>query len=1444
MTLPPPEAGPSRPSRFFPKPFNIAQYQPPHIPFSSPAPRSSTLIRPSAPPPARFSSPAILPQRFRSVSVFSNNDDVELGRQRHASVQRLRTTWEQLYDKYGKIKPEEDDEIHLRTGRITKNRGRLNQIQARDFGEISDTEEQDQQEPQRPQTPDPDEDELGGWDFDWGDDEGEVVPPPWTREDEEDLAAFLRAEAQRVAMQGPTDTERESSRESSEDSEEVEWRMRRGTTISRDLSEHFPNALTDDSEDELAHGLNEEFVKLDHGNKKHDNPVINTVSPIPGQTTQQIAADRRKSLPPLKKDVFPRPIDLPHSVSAPTLRDLFTPPPDSSAPSPALPSPAGGRSDVEVIPRHVRPSSARRSRSYTNNSHPEPVQKTVHTQKDVSGIDDGPSTDTFPFSGPAPTTSVSRRVPVVEIIQTRRKGINTTAHAQGASRSSMKAPSETISNQEAYHQLNKTEEIRRKPEERPPSPLDPAYYQSRLIHRKHGSLWQCRSCLLAGGERFRYANFCKGRQSEDRCRFAHPDLLTSSLPRSHETSSRRSTDKRHVAQSERETQSVEGDDETGNEASTDDDLASINSWSFQAHSTWRSDPQPRKASTKQKQTESDLDPRRYHPTLLRNSDGRILRMCPLCRAAGGERERLAGYCRGRYWSSKCTFGADDQSGESEGEGYDADRSFIPNTTRSRTVPPKQKQSRTSLGKADNSSSTEVQSSMGRASTVVPSARSKVIARTKMSDRMPEILSTNTRGRSEPANEKHTITTSGISSFPMSKNTVSTRRKIHNSVSAKSSDSDRPSPALVSNRRPPVQSSNDELSTPTRDLPSTNLIIPHKPRKRPMGLSSLSMSNPIQSLPSPPRSSLPPDQTSITSKSSLPPSSPPIRMNLGRPTPSPTVPISSPSIVPMSSTSFPISSPSSSLPISSPPLSSPLKRHHPSSVFRLTPHRSSSLSDKLPLRSILRLPSEITHSSPKKARFSLIPRSPQKMYTSSDIVDEEEEESSEDELLLGPSHLKRGKSVPSSSSTFKSDTHLGNLRYETHVGDGRYGNVRDDEDVFSSPVPMAFSKEMSVRAADVGLRLGPGPTGRLSRGMVAALAPALGTFRSSSNLSPLINNNNLHSPTFTDLSSSNRAKIGTESERTGNSESVGSWKTHQDGKESRQEDYIIPSNITQVLPTPPRSTGSTTSNSSKPNEGLMLPPPLPIRTKLPTPCSPVPMKSSLSEIPKVGSIPISKSHISSEKISTSTSKWPNTMPLDRMATTDNGGSHKYIGGTPRRREKDEMGDGAVSYQRGSYEAKSIKGKNKDSTSGEGEKEKEEEDEEIKIITLIPQIRSRSKSLSNIASIKPTTPNTLPRPLRHPRNSNEFNITPKRGESDDMRIRESSSLTDLRNVRDGRSRSKSIGIGMGTIKRTKAELDLARIVRTTGDDEGLEWGLDEDVGQGCARLWREGSVKFIL
>ena len=43
-----------------------------------------------------------------------------------------------------------------------------------------------------------------------------------------------------------------------------------------------------------------------------------------------------------------------------------------------------------------------------------------------------------------------------------------------------------------------------------------------------------------------------------------------------------------------------------------------------------------------------------------------------------------------------------------------------------------------------------------------------------------------------------------------------------------------------------------------------------------------------------------------------------------------------------------------------------------------------------------------------------------------------------------------------------------------------------------------------------------------------------------------------------------------------------------------------------------------------------------------------------------------------------------------------------------------------------------------------------------------------------------------------------------------------------------------------RKSRLERELAKVAREIDDDAGLEWGMDEEVGEDLGRMWREGSV----
>lgn len=161
-------------------------------------------------------------------------------------------------EKYGDIDPEDDDEIDLVTGKVVKIRGRLKKLIPRDFGEVTEDEEEEEVEGSEVFTFDDDEDELGAWDERSGlDDQGpgedeeeeNEMRRPWTMEDDVDLQAFLRAESIRKeeARERGEESEEEDQAESGKDS-------RRSSSPGLDLRNLFREdslSLQEDSEDEL-----------------------------------------------------------------------------------------------------------------------------------------------------------------------------------------------------------------------------------------------------------------------------------------------------------------------------------------------------------------------------------------------------------------------------------------------------------------------------------------------------------------------------------------------------------------------------------------------------------------------------------------------------------------------------------------------------------------------------------------------------------------------------------------------------------------------------------------------------------------------------------------------------------------------------------------------------------------------------------------------------------------------------------------------------------------------------------------------------------------------------------------------------------------------------------------------------------------------------------------
>lgn len=216
------------------------------------APRSSSIPTWFSPPPPHARSVSVVRSVHRSSSVFSQRSytshsyqqdeqiKAELDRKRSESVRKLKSTWEQISEKYGKIQVEDDDEIDIYTGQIVRDRGRIQRMkEERDFGVFLSEDEADAEDENSSFIFDEDEDELGAWDARSGldrqwasDQEDGPKEPPWTVEDDKDLQEFLRMEQARKETMG------EAS--GSEDEPEVDGKDRRPSP-----RRHGPKSDTD-----------------------------------------------------------------------------------------------------------------------------------------------------------------------------------------------------------------------------------------------------------------------------------------------------------------------------------------------------------------------------------------------------------------------------------------------------------------------------------------------------------------------------------------------------------------------------------------------------------------------------------------------------------------------------------------------------------------------------------------------------------------------------------------------------------------------------------------------------------------------------------------------------------------------------------------------------------------------------------------------------------------------------------------------------------------------------------------------------------------------------------------------------------------------------------------------------------------------------------------------
>ncbi|ODO06722.1 hypothetical protein I350_04081 [Cryptococcus amylolentus CBS 6273] len=337
-------AGPSRPSY-------------PYTAHSTPLLRraeSTFTLSSGAIASSRSSTPLIAshgPRIIRSGSVFSKEQwkKEEISRRRQESRDKLKSSWDVLFDKYKDV--EDDDEVDLLTGRIVKDRGSLRSLlRPMHFGEDVDGDDEDSSVNGNHEF-ESDEDELGDWEGRSGLDsqlpEYESVVdsgPAWTTEDDEDFREFMRAEERRKTMYGD---------EEEEDPEDDAQSLAEGLNSAFSDTEKSPRSLgtrilaTPTLADLFQSGSEDEFeadIRDTHDEASRKTPAPARVSspkaspkPVqvrrrPRMTVQVVIPRRPRARSFISSSSNPPPAypSIPKSASAPTLADLFTPPPMGS----------------------------------------------------------------------------------------------------------------------------------------------------------------------------------------------------------------------------------------------------------------------------------------------------------------------------------------------------------------------------------------------------------------------------------------------------------------------------------------------------------------------------------------------------------------------------------------------------------------------------------------------------------------------------------------------------------------------------------------------------------------------------------------------------------------------------------------------------------------------------------------------------------------------------------------------------------------------------------------------------------------------------------------------------------------------------------------------------------------------------------------------------------
>jgi len=221
-----------------------------------------------------------------------------------------------------------------------------------------------------------------------------------------------------------------------------------------------------------------------------------------------------------------------------------------------------------------------------------------------------------------------------------------------------------------------------RPKEVAPPDLDPAVYHQNVMHSRNGvSLRFCKACTAAEGERGDLAIWCKGRTSVLHCTFEpRPPSEDEESAVEEETgifSGRfrsvfeKKDDKRagRSCRRCRKAGGIRADRAVSckgkkNRAmcpydsdDTDVDLPRI-------PSPPHNEPIVRRAVLPDVNP-AELDPERYLSDVHYTHGGARIRACAACRYSGGEREKRAAYCKGRWRIALCTFSVDDQGTDGE-----------------------------------------------------------------------------------------------------------------------------------------------------------------------------------------------------------------------------------------------------------------------------------------------------------------------------------------------------------------------------------------------------------------------------------------------------------------------------------------------------------------------------------------------------------------------------------------------------------------------------------------------------------------------------------------------------------------------------------------------------------------------------------------------------------